>query len=85
MYDAGNSDGSDSKWNDISCYHKLGGVICKRKCVGSTNGPNCGSDGWEWAKEGNSGREYKIFNVPTPGNYWQVNTKIDLTFFEIFF
>jgi hypothetical protein len=26
-------------WNDISCYHKLGGVICKKNCANSCPTP----------------------------------------------
>uniref|UniRef100_A0A915M454 C-type lectin domain-containing protein n=1 Tax=Meloidogyne javanica TaxID=6303 RepID=A0A915M454_MELJA len=46
-------------WNDISCYHKLGGGICKL---------NCGTDGWSQSA---NGKGYKIFQLPSPGNYWQ--------------
>uniref|UniRef100_A0A1I8B281 C-type lectin domain-containing protein n=1 Tax=Meloidogyne hapla TaxID=6305 RepID=A0A1I8B281_MELHA len=34
-------------WNDISCYHKLGGVICKRQCNSESVGRKCGVNGWE--------------------------------------
>jgi len=65
-------------WNDISCYHKLGGGICKRKCNGGGGGGgqpcgcgkvNCGTDGWSQSA---NGKGYKIFQLPSPGNYWQV-------------
>nr|CAD2183715.1 unnamed protein product [Meloidogyne enterolobii] len=64
-------------WNDISCYHKLGGGICKRKCNGGGGGGgqpcgcgkvNCGTDGWSQSA---NGKGYKIFQLPSPGNYWQ--------------
>uniref|UniRef100_A0A1I8B3I5 C-type lectin domain-containing protein n=1 Tax=Meloidogyne hapla TaxID=6305 RepID=A0A1I8B3I5_MELHA len=67
-------------WNDIACYHKLGGAICKRQCGGGGGGQvcpctvqTCGTAGWTKGKEGsgNAGREYKVFNIPSPGNYWQ--------------
>ena len=62
-----NSDGVSTNWNDISCYHKLGGVICKRQCIDTSSGQTCGGNGWEIS----NGREYKAIPVPAPGNYWQ--------------
>ncbi|KAF7636821.1 hypothetical protein Mgra_00003766 [Meloidogyne graminicola] len=65
-----NSNG-ESVWNDISCFQKLGGVICKQLCNESddtqNDGNNCGIKGWEQANE----REYKSLPIPSPGNYWQ--------------
>ncbi|KAF7636820.1 C-type lectin domain-containing protein [Meloidogyne graminicola] len=75
-----NPDDNSINWNDLSCFQKLGCVVCKKQCNNGgqtcgggtgTNTPTCGKDGWQWAKEGNSGREYRIFNIPSPGNYWQ--------------
>uniref|UniRef100_A0A915P245 C-type lectin domain-containing protein n=1 Tax=Meloidogyne floridensis TaxID=298350 RepID=A0A915P245_9BILA len=34
-------------WNDISCYHKLAGGICKRTCNGASFGKMCGINGWQ--------------------------------------
>jgi len=30
--------GTSGEWNDVSCFQKLGGVVCKRNCTGT-----CGS------------------------------------------
>ena len=63
----GASSNGDSSWNDIACFQKLGGVICKRHCIDTSNGQTCGGNGWEIS----NGREYKAIPVPTSGNYWQ--------------
>jgi len=54
-------------WNDISCYHKLAGGICKLTCNGGNFGKMCGINGWQVAND----KEYKQLPISYPGNYWQ--------------
>uniref|UniRef100_A0A1I8B5T4 C-type lectin domain-containing protein n=1 Tax=Meloidogyne hapla TaxID=6305 RepID=A0A1I8B5T4_MELHA len=59
-----------AKWNDISSYHKLGGVICKKSCEEEHNHNICGKDGWPYVGE----KEYHAFPLTEPGNYWQAHS-----------
>ncbi|KAF7631187.1 C-type lectin domain-containing protein [Meloidogyne graminicola] len=56
----------DYKWNDIACYDRLDGVVCKKNCncpSQPNTGYKCGSDDWHW-KTGRDGKSfaYKHFD-----------------------